>query len=182
MFRSLDLAEEWIAKGFLAACVILVFVASLARWAGHPIIWSVDIAQLLFAWSSFLGADQALRHREHMAVDLLVRYLPDGARRKLELVLWGVMGAFLVAVIWYGTQLTLLNVERRFSDTPLSYATVTASVPVGCLLMLITVLRHLVTDIRAWAADRQGGKRGNGNGKGNGPGVEGSDTGLEDAA
>ena len=55
----------------------------------------------------------------------------------------GLMAAFLVALIWYGTELTLLNVERRFSDTPLSYATVTASVPVGCLLMLITVLRHL---------------------------------------
>lgn len=156
MFRTFEVVEEWIAKGFLVACVILVFVASLARWVGYPIIWSVDIAQLLFAWSAFLGADQALRHREHMAVDLLVRYLPESTRRKLDFVLWVAMGAFLVAVIWYGTDLTLLNVERRFSDTPLSYATVTASVPVGCLLMLITVVRHLIAAVRVGEPEKPG--------------------------
>lgn len=144
MFYYYEKTEEWLAKSFLAACTLLVFVASLARWVGYPIIWSVDIAQLLFAWSAFLGADQALRHKEHLVVDLLTRYLPYRLRQPLDALLWLLMGAFLVALIWFGTELTMLNVERRFSDTPLSYATVTASVPVGCLLMLVTVIRHLV--------------------------------------
>ncbi|MBE0529342.1 MAG: TRAP transporter small permease, partial [Rhodospirillales bacterium] len=50
-------AEEAISRVLLAICVVLVIVASLGRWYGHPIIWSVDMAQLLFVWICVLGAN-----------------------------------------------------------------------------------------------------------------------------
>jgi TRAP-type C4-dicarboxylate transport system permease small subunit len=141
--RVVAFIEETVAKLLLLATVILVLIASLARWAGFPIIWSVDIAQVLFVWTIFLGAHQALRQDEHVGVDLLVRRLGDRTRTYLDLVLWTVVAAFLVLLIYHGTQLTLLNLERRLSDTQLSYAWVTAAVPVGCALLLMTVCLKL---------------------------------------
>ncbi len=46
------------------------------------------------------------------------------------------------------SQLTLLNVQRPMGDTEISYAYVTAAVPVGSLLMVITALRQLVGYLR----------------------------------
>ena len=41
--------ERRLAVMLLAAIVLLVLLAAILRTAGYPIIWSVDIAQLLFA-------------------------------------------------------------------------------------------------------------------------------------
>ena len=43
------------ASLILAAIVILVAIASVSRAMGSPIIWSVEIAQLLFVWLCMLG-------------------------------------------------------------------------------------------------------------------------------
>ena len=144
MLRLLETVEETVAKLLLLATVLIVLVASLARWAGHPIIWSVDIAQLLFAWAAFLGAHQALRRDEHVGVDLVPRRLAPRPRAALEVGLWAIVAAFLLLLVYFGAQLTLLKLERRLSDTPMSYAWVTAAVPVGCALLLVTVVRKLV--------------------------------------
>ncbi len=143
MAKALERFEEYLSKILLVLTVILVFVASLARWAGYPIVWSVDIAQLLFIWVCFLGANQALRRGEHIGVDFVVRYLPAPVQRVLNAIHHVLIMAFLATMVWYGTKLTLLNVERRFSDTDLSYAWVTVAVPVGCFLLLVTLLRQI---------------------------------------
>ncbi|OKL43355.1 hypothetical protein A3843_14110 [Pseudovibrio exalbescens] len=130
--------ENLILKVLLGACVVLVVVASLARWVGYPIIWSVDIAQLLFIWICFLGANQALRHDQHIGVDFLIRRCPKKLQYLVEAVGYALTIAFLLALIRYGYDLTTMNVERRLSDTDMSYAWVTAAVPVGCALLALT--------------------------------------------
>jgi len=159
MLRLFETIEETVAKLLLFATVCLVLVASLARWAGHPIIWSVDIAQVLFVWAAFLGAHQALRHDEHVGVDLLARRLPARAHAALELGLWTMVAVFLALLLYYGAELTLLNLERRLSDTPISYGWVTAAVPVGSALLLVTVLRKLAAIVARLAGRASGEAR-----------------------
>lgn len=143
MTEALVKFEEKLSKVLLLATVLLVFVASLARWIGYPIVWSVDIAQLLFIWVCFLGANQALRRNEHVGVDFVVRYFPKRAQQVIGVVHRFLILLFLGTIVWFGVDLTLLNVERRFSDTDLSYAWVTVAVPVGCLLLLVTLIRRI---------------------------------------
>ena len=142
MAKALQNFEERLSKLLLVMTVVLVFVASIARWIGYPIIWSVDVAQLLFIWVCFLGANQALRRGEHIGVDFFVRRLPRSVQNGLDICFRLLILAFLGAIVWYGIDLTMLNVERRFSDTDLSYAWVTVAVPVGSFLLLVTLLRQ----------------------------------------
>lgn len=158
LFRSIDGAlararpmlglfarlEDAAAKALLAAVVFLVFAAGLARTFGHPLIWSVDFAQLLFVWLCFVGANKALRAKAHVGVDYFVRKLPAAGRRWIELALALVSLAFLVVMAWNGVKLTMLNVERVYGDSGISYAWVTGAVPVGCLLLAVTLADHLV--------------------------------------
>ena len=73
-----------------------------------------------------------------------MRLFPQRVQRALLIVHWTIMVAFLLTLVVLGTQLTLLNVQRPMGDTEISYAYVTAAVPVGALLMAITALRQLV--------------------------------------
>ena len=147
ILRILEATEQTAAKILLAVAVMLVFVASLARWIGHPIIWSVDMAQLLFIWICFFGADQALRRGQHIGVDAFVNRLSARVRRWIRIVQLVVMAMFLIPIVYHGIELVLLNVERRFSDTDMSYAWVTAAVPVGSALLLITLARLFLSCI-----------------------------------
>ena len=103
---------------------------------------------LLFIWCAFLGANAALRARQHIIIDIVVRMLPQRAQRALLIVHWSVMIAFLLALVVLGTQLTLLNVERPMGDTEISSAYVTAAVPIGSLMMAFTAMRQLVEFVR----------------------------------
>lgn len=152
-------AEEAISRVLLAVCVVLVVVASLGRWYGHPIIWSVDMAQLLFVWICVLGANQTMRRDQHVGVDLLLVHMPARVRRWVMLAHFLIIEAFLASMVWFGYDLTRLNVERQFSDTPISYAWVTAAVPVGSALLFVTVLGRMIAMIAEDRMERAKGAR-----------------------
>ncbi|MDX9862727.1 MAG: TRAP transporter small permease [Rhodospirillales bacterium] len=159
MGATFEKIEEAISRLLLLGCVVLVIVASLGRWYGHPIIWSVDIAQLLFIWICFLGANQAMRADQHVGVDLLLVHLPVRVRRRVLMFHFLLIEAFLAAMVYFGVDLTRLNVERQFSDTPLSYAWVTVAVPVGSALLFITILVRMIRMLREARLERAGDVR-----------------------
>jgi TRAP-type transport system small permease protein len=43
-----------------------------------------------------------------------------------------------------GYRLTMLNLERQFGDSGISYGFVTAAVPIGCLLLAITLAGQML--------------------------------------
>ncbi len=155
MLSLLVRAEAAFGKLLLVIIVILVFAAGILRWFDHPLIWSVDLAQLLFLWVSFIGANQALRNRAHIGMDLLVRPLPLQLRRIVEIALALVTLAFLLIMVVMGYRLTALNLQRIYGDSGISYAYVTGAVPVGCLLLAITLCGHLVRLFRYWRTEKR---------------------------
>jgi len=145
--RLLLALEDGLAKLLLGGIVVLVFAAALGRTFGHPLIWSVDLAQLLFIWLVMLGANKALRIKAHVGVDYFVRKLPVGLRRWLEIALGLLTLAFLLTMAWQGARLTMLNLERVYGDSGISYGWVTGAVPAGCLLLAITLAAHIVRSL-----------------------------------
>jgi TRAP-type C4-dicarboxylate transport system permease small subunit len=142
--RALEKAEETVGIVLFAAVCLLVLLGAITRTIGAPLIWAVDVAQMLFAWTAVLGADVALKRWQHIEIDILVRAFPASVRRLLAYAWLVLIAAFLAALVWLGTELTLLNLERELGDTPLSYGWVTAAIPVGAALMLLTTVIRLV--------------------------------------
>jgi len=142
--RILLKTVDVLASFFLAAIVVLVFLAALSRWFNYPLIWSVDTAQLLFGWLCFFGADAAMRHNSHIGMDVLVRLLPQGAQRGIRMLLMLFAMFFLGIIAVYGFILCYHNYERLFNTIPVSYSWATLSVPVGCLLMLRTMVEQFL--------------------------------------
>lgn len=136
--------EARIAGTFLVLMVALIFAGGVARLVGHPQNWTTDAATCLFAWACFLCADIAWRRDSLMSIDIAVRRLPERARRLVALANHAIIVAFLVYGIVGGTYLSWVSRARSFQGIPeISYSWVTMSMPVGCLLLLVTTLLKL---------------------------------------
>lgn len=153
MIKRLAQIELALCVALLACITGLVFVAAIMRFFGLPLIWSVDMAQLLFIWLCFLGASKAMREKSHLGMEVLVKYLNYQRRFWLEMVCTVIILVFLAILAFEGFRLTLLNMERTFGDSSLSYAWVTAAVPLGCILLGASLLINMVD---AWRRRRQG--------------------------
>jgi TRAP-type C4-dicarboxylate transport system permease small subunit len=153
MPKRLAQIELAICVALLAFITGLVFVASVTRFYGRPLVWSVDMAQLLFIWLCFLGASRAMREKSHLGMEMLVKHIGYRPQLWLELICSAIVLAFLGVLVVEGVKLTLLNRERTFGDSGLSYAWVTAAVPVGCAILGISLGYNMVD---AWRRRRQG--------------------------
>lgn len=101
-FRGLDRAVDWVSQG-VAGClvaveVILLFVGVVARYAfDHPLVWTGEVAEILFLWLVSLGSVVALRRTEHMRMTVVLNRLgPRGQR------LAGCLAATLAVVVALG--------------------------------------------------------------------------------
>ena len=138
MTRVGDLAERVVATllwvGF-AALVLTVGLQVLARNVLHvPMVWTLDLAQLLFAWLIFVGAAIAYRRGVHYRIDLL----PDGwSRAGMVLDVVGALASLTVVVVLvrYGWTLTDMRATSRVQALGLSEAWFYASIPTSGALM-----------------------------------------------
>jgi TRAP-type C4-dicarboxylate transport system permease small subunit len=142
-YEWLGTVEMRIAKICVVVLSALVLLSAIARTAGHPMSWTVDMATFLFAWSVFLGADAAMRKNMLVSIDLVVCRFPQKMQWYIKILNNILIGIFLIGMVIFGLMLSYTTYFRTFSGLPwLSYTWVTISVPLGCLLMLMTDFRQ----------------------------------------
>ncbi|HEY7774399.1 MAG TPA: TRAP transporter small permease [Marinagarivorans sp.] len=140
--------ERTVVATLLGLIVICVFMAAVMRTVGLPIIWSVDIAQLLFVWVCMLGGNQAMHSGDHVGIDYFVKRFSRKVQLGIDAAMYALILFFLAALIVYGIKLTLLNPERELGAVRLPYSLVTAAIPLGGALMFCTAAAQFVYIIR----------------------------------
>ena len=66
-------AIEVVAALLVVAEIVILFAGVVSRYAFHqPILWSDELASILFLWLAMLGAVVALRRDEHMRMTAIV--------------------------------------------------------------------------------------------------------------
>ena len=140
--------EETSSQILLGFVVVLVFIAALTRYLGTPINWSVDIAQGIFVWVIYLGANQAWRKNRHLGIDMLFNRFHPSVQRILVVFIYGIILVFLALIIVNGIYIAIVNAGRIMNNIPVSYSFVTIAVPVGSFLMLLTTLEKLLALFR----------------------------------
>ncbi|MDT4762216.1 TRAP transporter small permease [Sphaerochaeta sp. PS] len=140
--------EKVVTAFFLASIATLVFVAAVMRKFGYPLNWAQDISLLFFAWLTFVGGDLLMRSGRLIFIDILYNVLPSRVKKVFNILFGLAMMYFLIVLIWYGFKLVMQSWTRLFNTLKLSYAWCTLCVPVGSLLMLSTVIKNLIKDIK----------------------------------
>lgn len=128
----------------LSLMVILVFGNVVLRYVfSSGINWAEEISRFLFIWLTFLGAIIALKSREHLGVDFLVRKLPP-SKKKFVLVINNTLMMLLCFLILQGSwKLTNINIYTKAPASGLPLSVIYAAGILTSVAMLFIFLRNL---------------------------------------
>ncbi len=123
---------------------MILFAGVVARYGLHrPLIWSDELASILFLWLAMLGAAVAFRRAEHMRMTAIVANAKPAMRAYLDLVATCAALAFLLLVAWPAYEYAY---EESFITTPaLQIPNIwrAAALPVGIGLMALFAFLRL---------------------------------------
>src|SRR6202030_2639131 len=93
----LGMLVEIPAALLVVAEIVILFAGVVARYGLHsPLIWSDELASILFLWLAMLGAAVAFRRAEHMRMTAVVAGARPSMRPYLDLVATCAALAFLL--------------------------------------------------------------------------------------
>lgn len=146
-FKRLSIGALEVSAALLViAEIAILFVGIIARYAfNSPLIWTDDMASLLFLWLAMVGAVLALLRTEHMRMTALVSRASPRARQGLELLALSAMLALLLALIGpaFDDMQNDAIVDIMSLDISMSWRVV--ALPLGFLLMAAILISRIAS-------------------------------------
>ncbi|PRY99212.1 tripartite ATP-independent transporter DctM subunit [Jezberella montanilacus] len=142
--RTLGWMVEIPAALLVLADIVVLLAGVIFRFAlHHPLVWSDELASILFIWMAMMGSVVAFRRGEHMRMTALVSSLSAQRRALLEAVALVASLAFLVLIAWPAliNSIEEIDITLPALDIPNSWRA--AALPVGVLLMALFALIRL---------------------------------------
>lgn len=136
------------AAALLIAIVCLVAIASISRYAGAPIIWSVEVAQTLFIWLCMLAADIALQQSKHFGLSFVQELVSPAVAQAIKIANLTIVLALLIFLFSYSIELVRLSHPRLYGATQMPFSFITAALPFGLLLMIRSLGVEWLTAVR----------------------------------
>src|ERR1700726_2713373 len=141
---SLGMLVEIPAAVLVVAEIVILFPGVVARYGLHqPLIWSDELASILFLWLSMLGAGGAVCRSAHMRLTAGGGHAQPAMRAYLDVVATCAALAFLLLIVWPAYDYAY---EESFITTPALQIPNTwraAALPVGTCLMAVFALLRL---------------------------------------
>jgi len=149
--RLLQIYEQSVNGVAVALFIAMVTVTTLGVFfryvLNNALPWAEEADRYLFIWLSFLGASITMRHKAHIAVDLLLRYVPPTWRRPLALAAGSAVLVFLALVFWASLPVLELTSETRATATDIPMSWVYIAAPIGCVLIGVETLRLMAATL-----------------------------------
>ncbi|MDA8048406.1 MAG: TRAP transporter large permease subunit [Rhodospirillales bacterium] len=151
---ALRMVLTWVteipAAALVGVEVVILFAGVIWRYAlDSPLVWSDELAEMLFLWLAMLGAVIALRRREHMCMTALVARLPPRRRRFLGAVVAMAVVTFVAELLPQAASY-MISVNAITSPTlgiPDSWRV--AGLVVALVLLLVAAVEQLLGEL-AW--------------------------------
>jgi tripartite ATP-independent transporter DctM subunit len=150
--RWLRYITEFPAAAVVVAEVVILFVGIMARGVFHsPIIWSDELASILFLWLAMLGSAIAVQRGAHMRLTFFVSNMSPRAQAWAETLAAAGVALFLAVILYPAWEYTE---DQSFVETPAlgwSGTLRAAAIPVGCAIALasslVRMLHHSLRDV-----------------------------------
>jgi tripartite ATP-independent transporter DctM subunit len=150
---ALQKAEQWLGSTVAAIAALLVVAEIIVLFTGvsaryffqRPLIWSDELAGILFLWLAMLGAVVAFQRGEHMRMTAFVGKVEPRKRAFFDMLAIAAPLAFLVLVLHPAYEFAS---DEAFVSTPaldISNLWRAAALPVGLGLMLLVALLRLLS-------------------------------------
>jgi tripartite ATP-independent transporter DctM subunit len=142
--RALRLIAEIPAAILVLAEIIVLFSGVTARYVFHaPLVWSDELASILFLWLAMLGSVVALQRSEHMRLTAIMSGLSARAQARLAALALVSVVVFLVIMLPSAWDYAA---DEWFIETPalgIHNTWRAMAIPAGAGLMVVTALSQL---------------------------------------
>lgn len=127
-----------LAIGLLAAMIVLIALQILGRYVfNYSISWTEETAIFAQIWLVMLGAGIAMRHRNHVGVDVLITHCPPLLQRIAKAGSF-LLGAWLLLVIIVGSfSLIAIGMVVKSAALQIPLAIPFSALPVGMSYFLL---------------------------------------------
>jgi tripartite ATP-independent transporter DctM subunit len=150
---ALRKAERWLGSIVAAAAAILVVAEIIVLFTGvsarylfqKPIIWSDELAGILFLWLAMLGAVVAFQRAEHMRMTAIIGMVSPSTRALFDALAVAAPLVFLALVLEPAYEFAS---DEAFVSTPaldISNLWRAAALPIGLGLMLLVAFLRLLS-------------------------------------
>jgi TRAP-type C4-dicarboxylate transport system permease small subunit len=143
VYHALCKAEEVLCAIGFCALIFFVFLSALLRFGRISMAWNIDLAMLLLAWTSFLGADIAWREGKLLGVDLVTRQFPKAVQKIIMILIFAIITLTMLVIAVYGVQLMWTERVRTYQSMPIPYSLVTMSIVVAGASMVISGINKI---------------------------------------
>jgi len=143
--------DEFLVTGAEVFCaLLLLLIAGLTiaqvvmRYVfNYPFTWSEELAIAAFIYLGFMGIGAAYAKGRHLWVDALVALLPSSTRKVVDGIALGLTSAFLLLVIGLMVKVMIVTTKVGITTAALQLpmAVIYLSVPIGCTLFLVQVVK-----------------------------------------
>ena len=146
LVESLMKLVEIFCAGFLFLIALFTIAQVVMRYIfNYSFTWSEELSIALFAYIGFIGIGIAYSQNRHLYVDALVTILPKTIRKIVDSIALVLTMIFLIVVIFQIFKVMVASSKVGLTTPalliPLVYIYI--SIPVGCLLFLIQVVKRL---------------------------------------
>ena len=123
---------------------VVLLTGVIYRYALHdPLVWSDELASILFIWLSMLGAVLALDRGEHMRLTAIINRMSDKGRVWLETVAALVVCIFVLMVIHPAVDHSIEQMDITTPALEIPDGLRAAALPVGAILMLLAAISRM---------------------------------------
>ncbi len=151
MLKAIDRLNDafgWLAAvAFVAVGAMITYEVVMRYVFLAPTIWAEELSRFLQIWATYIAAAYVLRHRQLIAITLLVNKLGAKGRRLANAfaLVWILL--FCAVAIFYGMEIMLDSIRLgRASATMLGVPKwmTEAAIPFGFTLLALQALAELI--------------------------------------
>lgn len=147
MKKFFALFEEYLPAILMVVTSLMIFVQVVLRYVfSKSLIWADEFARYGIVWFVFLGSSLAVHKGAHASVDVLVKLLPNKARKVMEIVGILISIFFCLLVTYYGIQM-VVRIREIGNITPALQIPMYIpymAIPIGCAMMAFRYIQELV--------------------------------------
>ncbi len=149
LYKIVDKARSWAIILLLSSVIILSLVQIVLRYftsaSLRPFAWGDEVIRLTAIWVAFLAASVGVKNESHLSVEFFLnKFLNPRQLVIAKKAATAIVILALAAVAKEGVTYTLNSRNAMLQNLPqVSIAWFYASIPVGCILLIIEYLAKL---------------------------------------
>ena len=122
---------------FMAILVTMVFQVTSRYVLNAPLVWTEELARILYIWACYLGAPVALRRGNHVTIVFVSERLPRPLGRVVALGTQAIALVFFLQLAIQGAILVSRSHTVEAITLPIPWSVIYAVAPVSAVLMIL---------------------------------------------